>query len=120
MTGIPKSTAAAQQAAGLADLADSPPEWPERVSEALTLQYKDSAAALHARDIGPFGVVVKARPNDADREVFGVLRQRLHCLRAYVGIETDADQGLVTLQRRLASRQNHAAIEVLFEPLQLG
>jgi len=73
------------------------------------------ANALEERDIGPFGVVVKARPNDADLEVFGVLRQRLHCLRAYVGIETDADQGLVTLQRRLASKQNHAAIEVLRE-----
>lgn len=73
------------------------------------------ADALEERGIGPFGIVVKARPNDADREVFGVLRERLHVLRAYVGIETDADQGLVTLQRRLASKQNHAAIEVLRE-----
>ena len=71
------------------------------------------ADALEARDIGPFGVVVKSRPNDADLEVFGVLRDRLHVMRAYVGIETDADQGLVTLQRRLSSAQNHAAIEVL-------
>jgi len=73
------------------------------------------ADALEERDIGPFGIVVKARPNDADLEVFRVLRDRLHALRSYVGIETDADQGLVTLQRRLASKQNHAAIEVLRE-----
>lgn len=73
------------------------------------------ADALEARAIGAFGIVVKARPNDADLEVFRVLRDRLHALRSYVGIETDADQGLVTLQRRLASRQNHAAIEVLRE-----
>jgi hypothetical protein len=71
------------------------------------------ADALAERGIGRFGIVVKARPNDADLEVFGVLRDRLNLLRAYVGIETDADQGLVTLQRRLSSRQNHAAIEVL-------
>jgi radical SAM superfamily enzyme YgiQ (UPF0313 family) len=73
------------------------------------------ADALEEREIGQFGIVVKARPNDADLEVFGVMRNRLNALRSYVGIETDADQGLVTLQRRLASRQNHAAIEVLRE-----
>lgn len=73
------------------------------------------ADALEARDIGQFGIVVKARPNDADLEVFRVMRDRLHALRSYVGIETDADQGLITLQRRLASKQNHAAIEVLRE-----
>lgn len=73
------------------------------------------ADALEAREIGDFGIVVKARPNDADLEVFRVMRDRLHALRSYVGIETDADQGLITLQRRLASKQNHAAIEVLRE-----
>jgi hypothetical protein len=73
------------------------------------------ADALEARDIGRFGIVVKSRPNDADLEVFRVLRDRLHVMRAYVGIETDADQGLVTLQRRLSSQQNHAAIAVLRE-----
>jgi hypothetical protein len=73
------------------------------------------ADALDERGIGPFGVVVKARPNDVDREVFTVLRDRLHVLRSYVGIETDADQGLVTLTRRLGSAQNHKAIEILRE-----
>lgn len=73
------------------------------------------ADALEERKIGRYGIVVKARPNDADLEVFRVLRDRLHALRSYVGVETDADQGLVTLQRRLASRQNHAAIAVLRE-----
>jgi radical SAM superfamily enzyme YgiQ (UPF0313 family) len=73
------------------------------------------ADALEERQIDPFGIVVKARPNDVDREVFTVLRDRLFMLRSYVGIETDADQGLVTLQRRLASKQNHAAIEVMRE-----
>ncbi|MCA9712658.1 MAG: hypothetical protein KDK70_42915, partial [Myxococcales bacterium] len=71
------------------------------------------ADALEEREIGEFAVVVKARPNDVDREVFTALQQRLHALRTYVGIETDADQGLVTLSRRLDSAQNHAAIQTL-------
>lgn len=71
------------------------------------------ADALERRGIGRFGVVVKARPNDVDPEVFRALRDRLHALRVYVGIETDADQGLLTLQRRVDSAQNHAAIETL-------
>lgn len=73
------------------------------------------ADALEQREIGDFAVVVKARPNDVQRDVFTALRDRLHALRAYVGIETDADQGLVTLSRRLSSRQNHAAIETMRE-----
>ncbi len=71
------------------------------------------ADAVEERGIGRFGVVVKARPNDVDREVFRVLRDRLYALRVYVGIETDADQGLVTLARGIDSRQNHEAINTL-------
>ncbi|MCA9710385.1 MAG: hypothetical protein KDK70_31385, partial [Myxococcales bacterium] len=73
------------------------------------------ADALEEREIGDFAVVVKARPNDVQPEVFSVLKERLHALRTYVGIETDSDQGLVTLSRRLDSRQNHAAIDTLRE-----
>lgn len=83
-------------------------------SHAKNLQRIDALAdALAERGIGPFATVVKARPNDVHPEVFTALRDRLHALRCYVGIETDADQGLVTLSRRLDSRQNHAAIDTL-------
>jgi len=44
-----------------------------------------------------FATVVKARPTDVDPEVFAILKHRLKCIRVYVGIETDADQGLRTL-----------------------
>ncbi len=71
------------------------------------------ADALQARGIGPFATVVKARPNDVDPELFTLLRDRLHAIRVYVGIETDADQGLVTLARRIDSAQNRAAIETI-------
>jgi anaerobic magnesium-protoporphyrin IX monomethyl ester cyclase len=71
------------------------------------------ADALEKRGIGPFATVVKARPTDVDPEVFGILRHRLRCIRTYVGIETDADQGLRTLRRWAKPTQNHAAIEIV-------
>jgi radical SAM superfamily enzyme YgiQ (UPF0313 family) len=71
------------------------------------------ADALERYGIGPFATVVKARPTDVDPEVFRVLVERLRCIRAYVGIETDADQGLRTLRRWAKSKQNHRAIETV-------
>lgn len=71
------------------------------------------ADALSARGIGPFATVVKARPTDCDPEVFRILKERLQCIRVYVGIETDADQGLVTLQRWSGTKQNRRAIELM-------
>ncbi len=68
------------------------------------------ADALESRGIGPFASAVKARPPDLVPEVLDALRDRLHCVRTYVGIETDSDQGLVTLGRRASSAHNHEAI----------
>src|SRR6185295_9303867 len=73
------------------------------------------ADELEKRGIGRFATVVKARPTDVDREVFSVLKHRLHCIRAYIGIETDADQGLRTLRRWAKSTQNHDAVEIVRE-----
>ncbi len=73
------------------------------------------ADALDARGIGRYATVVKARPTDVDREVFRILKDRLHCIRVYIGIETDADQGLRTLRRWSKSRQNHTAIDLMRE-----
>lgn len=71
------------------------------------------ADALEARGLRRFATVVKARPTDVDAEVFQVLRERLHCIRCYVGVETDSDQGLETLRRWARPRQNHEAIEIV-------
>jgi len=68
--------------------------------------------ALEAQGVRDFATVVKARPNDVHPEVFRALVERLRCVRCYVGIETDADQGLVTLRRWARSSQNHRAIDV--------
>ena len=69
------------------------------------------ADAIEAEGLRDFATVVKARPNDVHPEVFRVLVDRLRCIRCYVGIETDADQGLVTLRRWGKSSQNHRAID---------
>lgn len=71
------------------------------------------ADALERRKIGAFATVVKARPTDVDPEVFRILKERLNCIRVYIGIETDADQGLKTLRRWSHSKQNHKSIEVV-------
>ncbi len=71
------------------------------------------ADALERQKIGPFATVVKARPTDCDPEVFAILKHRLKCIRVYIGIETDADQGLRTLRRWSKSKQNHHAIDMV-------
>jgi len=70
------------------------------------------ADAIEGEGLRDFATVVKARPGDVSPEVFRVLVERLGCIRCYVGIETDADQGLVTLRRWGRSSQNHRAIDV--------
>jgi len=73
------------------------------------------ADALEDRGVGRISTVVKARPTDADREVFTAVRDRLGCTRIFLGIETDADQGLATLGRDATRRDNHAAMDLLEE-----
>jgi radical SAM superfamily enzyme YgiQ (UPF0313 family) len=73
------------------------------------------ADALEKKGMGRFASVVKARPTDVDRQVFKILKERLNCIRVYVGIETDADQGLITLGRWSAPQKNHRAIELVRE-----
>jgi anaerobic magnesium-protoporphyrin IX monomethyl ester cyclase len=71
------------------------------------------ADALERRGIGPYATVVKARPTDVEPAVFETLKRRLHCIRVYIGVETDADQGLETLRRWASSKQNHRAIRIV-------
>jgi hypothetical protein len=69
------------------------------------------ADLLEARGVRNFATVVKARPTDVQPAAFEALVKRLHCIRCYVGIETDADQGLVTLNRWARSKHNWQAME---------
>ena len=60
------------------------------------------------------GLVIKCRPDDVDREVFGLL-QDMGLVRAYVGIETNSGEGLVSLNRRVGADDNLRAMQVLNE-----
>lgn len=72
----------------------------------------DLADALDARGVRRFVSVVKARPNDVKPDVFRLMRDRLGLNRLFLGVETDAVQGLATLDRRVSQAQNHAAMQI--------
>jgi len=71
------------------------------------------ADALDQRGVRNIATVVKARPNDLDAEVISMLQHRLGLIRAYVGIESNSTQGLLTLGRRMESAQNAAALDLV-------
>jgi anaerobic magnesium-protoporphyrin IX monomethyl ester cyclase len=81
--------------------------------EASLARIHGLADALAARGVQRFATAVKARPNDVDPKVFAALVERLHCLRAYVGLETDSPAGLVTLGRGTSTAHNHRALDVV-------
>ena len=53
-------------------------------------------------------------PNDVDRELFRLLKD-IGVIRAYVGIETNSDEGIVSLNRRITSEDNRRALRLLDE-----
>ncbi len=71
------------------------------------------ADLLEARGVREFATVVKARPTDVQPAAFDALVRRLNCIRCYIGIETDADQGLKTLRRWAQPKHNQAAMELV-------
>ena len=71
------------------------------------------ADALDERGVRNFTTIVKARPNDLDPEVMSAMRERLGLIRIYVGIESNSEQGLLTLGRRVSIAQNEAALELV-------
>lgn len=72
-------------------------------------------AALRAEGAGRLATVVKARPNDLDSEVVAAIQDELGCIRLFLGIESNASQGLTTLRRGVSPQQNEAAMAVLAE-----
>lgn len=65
--------------------------------------------ALREREIDDVALVVKARPDDVDPEVFRVLRE-IGLLRVYVGIEAGSTQGLRTLGRGVDMETNRRGL----------
>jgi hypothetical protein len=87
--------------------------WP--MAEASLARIHALADALEARGVRRYATVVKARPNDVDRQVFSALVHRLHCIRAYVGLETNSPAGLLTLRRQSDPTHNQGALAVVRE-----
>jgi radical SAM superfamily enzyme YgiQ (UPF0313 family) len=68
--------------------------------------------ALRRRGVTDIATVVKARPDDVDRQVFSVL-QDIGLLRVYLGVETGSTEGLRTLGRGVDLTENHRALSFL-------
>ena len=69
--------------------------------------------SLERRGVRDFATIVKARPNDLDREILDALRSKLGLIRIFLGVESDSEMGLRTLGRRVDSAQNHRAMDLL-------
>jgi radical SAM superfamily enzyme YgiQ (UPF0313 family) len=75
-------------------------------------RYSRLQALLDARGMNDIALVIKCRPNDVNEELFTLLK-RMGLIRAYVGIETNSDEGIVSLNRRITSQDNRRALDVL-------
>jgi radical SAM superfamily enzyme YgiQ (UPF0313 family) len=67
---------------------------------------------LDQADMRDIALVIKCRPNDVTPELFALLKS-IGLLRAYVGIETNSDEGIVSLNRRITSDDNRRALGIL-------
>jgi hypothetical protein len=75
-------------------------------------RYRAFAALLRNAGLDDIGLVIKCRPNDVEPELFEILKS-IGIIRAYVGIETNSDEGIVSLNRRITSDDNRRALALL-------
>jgi anaerobic magnesium-protoporphyrin IX monomethyl ester cyclase len=75
-------------------------------------RYRHMAELLRAEGMDDIALVIKCRPNDVDEELFRLLKS-MGMIRAYVGIETNSDEGIVSLNRRISSDDNRRALRIL-------
>jgi radical SAM superfamily enzyme YgiQ (UPF0313 family) len=68
--------------------------------------------ALRRRGVTDIAIVVKARPDDVDPQVFAVLDE-IGLLRVYLGIEAGSTEGLRVLGRGVDLAENHRALGAL-------
>ena len=70
--------------------------------------------ALQEQGVGRIGFQIKARPDSIDRDV--VLRMKeIGLFRVFLGVETNAVAGLITLGRGIRCAQNAESLQVLRE-----
>ena len=77
-------------------------------------RYRRFAGLLRDEEMSDIGLVIKCRPNDVDPELFSLLKSA-GLIRAYVGIETNSDEGIVSLNRRISPEDNRRAMRILRE-----
>jgi radical SAM superfamily enzyme YgiQ (UPF0313 family) len=77
-------------------------------------RYSRLKTLLDDAGITDIALVIKCRPNDVTPELFALLKS-MGLLRAYVGIETNSDEGIVSLNRRITSEDNRRALRILRE-----
>lgn len=75
-------------------------------------RYRALKRLLDGYGMNDIALVIKCRPNDVDPELFALLKD-MGLIRAYVGIETNSDEGIVSLNRRITTADNRRALEVL-------
>lgn len=77
-------------------------------------RYERLRECLRAEGLDDFALVIKCRPNDVDPGLFRLLKG-MGVIRAYVGIETNSGEGIVSLNRRITAADNRRALRVLQE-----
>jgi len=71
--------------------------------------------ALDARNVGRIAAVLRARPPDVTPELARAIRDRLGCIRVFLGIDTNTAAGLAKLRPGVSPAHNEAAIAALRE-----
>jgi radical SAM superfamily enzyme YgiQ (UPF0313 family) len=77
-------------------------------------RYERLRECLRAEGLGDVALVIKCRPNDVDPGLFRLLKG-MGVIRAYLGIETNSGEGIVSLNRRITAADNRRALRVLQE-----
>ncbi len=75
-------------------------------------RYRRLADRLRCHGLGDIGLVIKCRPNDVEEELFSLLKE-MGLIRAYVGVESNSEEGLVSLNRRISRADNRRALRTL-------
>ncbi len=77
-------------------------------------RYRRLKALLDDAAMTDIAIVIKCRPNDVTLELFTLLKE-MGLIRTYVGIETNSDEGIVSLNRRITSEDNRRALQIFRE-----
>jgi anaerobic magnesium-protoporphyrin IX monomethyl ester cyclase len=77
-------------------------------------RYERLRECLRSEGVDDVALVIKCRPNDVDPGLFRLLKG-MGVIRAYVGIETNSGEGIVSLNRRITATDNRQALRVLQE-----